>query len=207
MYHGDQNEHVFKWVSWSDSVTTKVLFNKGGGSPFGAEHEMLQYVLRSGWNFITHNFTSDDKLLLAFGSQILHVALLIVFNGVLALIYRFGLFQSYRINGLEHPSRELVIATLKKLTISNILTTVLLYYTYDFFVWLGLRSNEIPSDSVILFQLLCCVLIEDFGFYWSHRLLHHRWLYKRFHKQHHDYKVCTRWCGRVLKSYDRLPLG
>jgi len=31
------------------------------------------------------------------------------------------------------------------------------------------------------------MIVEDFGFYWGHYLLHLPALYKRFHKQHHEY--------------------
>ena len=32
------------------------------------------------------------------------------------------------------------------------------------------------------------MFVNDAGFYWTHRMLHHPSLYARFHKQHHEYK-------------------
>ena len=32
------------------------------------------------------------------------------------------------------------------------------------------------------------MLTEDFFFYWGHRLMHLPYLYKRIHKQHHEFK-------------------
>lgn len=34
-----------------------------------------------------------------------------------------------------------------------------------------------------------CILMDDFFFYWGHRLLHHPLLYSRIHKEHHEYTV------------------
>ncbi len=34
-------------------------------------------------------------------------------------------------------------------------------------------------------SLLICFLVHDVWFYWLHRLLHTRWMYKRFHATHH----------------------
>ena len=31
------------------------------------------------------------------------------------------------------------------------------------------------------------MVVEDFGFFWSHRILHHPFLYKHLHKKHHEY--------------------
>jgi sterol desaturase/sphingolipid hydroxylase (fatty acid hydroxylase superfamily) len=33
------------------------------------------------------------------------------------------------------------------------------------------------------------MVVEDFTFYWSHRLLHTPFLYKNFHKIHHEYNT------------------
>lgn len=40
--------------------------------------------------------------------------------------------------------------------------------------------------SVILFQIAFYFIIEDFIFYWGHRVLHTKWLYKHVHSVHHE---------------------
>ncbi|CAN0908640.1 Methylsterol monooxygenase 1-2 [Linum grandiflorum] len=45
----------------------------------------------------------------------------------------------------------------------------------------------LPSGWEILAQFLVYFLIEDYTSYWIHRLLHHKWVYERSHKVHHEY--------------------
>jgi len=40
----------------------------------------------------------------------------------------------------------------------------------------------------MLFHIFIFILVEDFLFYWSHRLLHHPKIYKHIHKKHHEFK-------------------
>ena len=47
--------------------------------------------------------------------------------------------------------------------------------------------ESFPSVLEFAFQILFSIFCEDFFFYWSHRLLHTPWLYKRIHKRHHEY--------------------
>jgi sterol desaturase/sphingolipid hydroxylase (fatty acid hydroxylase superfamily) len=44
-----------------------------------------------------------------------------------------------------------------------------------------------PSFFEIAFQLCFCMLIEDFVFYQSHKLLHTNYFYNKVHKVHHEY--------------------
>jgi len=45
----------------------------------------------------------------------------------------------------------------------------------------------VPSPGVFLAQLAIVFVVDDFGFYWVHRALHHyRWLYRRVHRYHHE---------------------
>lgn len=39
----------------------------------------------------------------------------------------------------------------------------------------------------VLFELGICILVEEFGFYYSHRFLHSKHVYKYIHKQHHEW--------------------
>jgi len=48
--------------------------------------------------------------------------------------------------------------------------------------------DELPSLGLFLFQMLWMMVMEDFTFYWSHKLLHHPKLYPYIHKVHHESK-------------------
>ena len=49
--------------------------------------------------------------------------------------------------------------------------------------------NGIPSRKAFIMQLIFCVIIEDFLFHMSHRLLHYKKIYPYIHKIHHQHRV------------------
>lgn len=49
------------------------------------------------------------------------------------------------------------------------------------------RLEDLPSIPVFVCQVLFLIIVEDFLFYWGHRLLHLPALYRHFHKWHHEY--------------------
>ncbi|KAG8184709.1 hypothetical protein JTE90_013096 [Oedothorax gibbosus] len=49
-------------------------------------------------------------------------------------------------------------------------------------------SHRLPKFHTFVFDMVVQILTEEVFFYYSHRLLHHPLLYRRFHKRHHEWK-------------------
>ncbi|KAF3573725.1 hypothetical protein F2Q69_00063697 [Brassica cretica] len=64
----------------------------------------------------------------------------------------------------------------------------LMMASYPVFTAMGMRSSfPLPSWKEVSGQILFYFIIEDFVFYWGHRILHSKWLYKNVHSVHHEY--------------------
>jgi len=50
-----------------------------------------------------------------------------------------------------------------------------------------LRISELPTLVQLLQHFFVCSVVEELGFYFTHRALHHPLLYTRIHKIHHDF--------------------
>eukprot|EP00466_Bigelowiella_natans_P017488 jgi/Bigna1/39567/e_gw1.33.120.1 len=50
-----------------------------------------------------------------------------------------------------------------------------------------MEPGGVPGGWTIAWQIVVSILLEDFGFYWCHRLLHQDFLYGYVHKQHHQF--------------------
>jgi sterol desaturase/sphingolipid hydroxylase (fatty acid hydroxylase superfamily) len=111
-------------------------------------------------------------------------------NAFLYLCYHFNWFSKYRIQGQKFPEPALVKQALINDIISSLLGPFILYALYPIFKKWGMEvSGPIPSAGSIALQFLLFMVVNDTLFYWSHRLLHHRLIYKYIHKKHHTFKV------------------
>jgi len=76
-------------------------------------------------------------------------------------------------------------------------------------MWIAASTRFLPTFANVRFRAaeasvfnmipatLLCMLIAEFGFYWSHRLFHSRWLYRHVHSLHHRIEAPT-------SAYDAL---
>ncbi|XP_068701654.1 fatty acid hydroxylase domain-containing protein 2-like isoform X1 [Montipora foliosa] len=59
---------------------------------------------------------------------------------------------------------------------------------YKFYQWRGCScGTELPSFQWVLFEIAIYSLVDELGFYYSHRLFHHPAIYRHIHKIHHEW--------------------
>jgi sterol desaturase/sphingolipid hydroxylase (fatty acid hydroxylase superfamily) len=114
--------------------------------------------------------------------------------GIYTWFDRKKLFTRYKIQPNRYASDKQVKKAARLILKHQIFILLpLLGLSYWLFAQLGLNFswNEWPVFWMIVLQVLAFMFIEDFLFYWAHRMFHRPTLYKRIHKTHHEFVTPT----------------
>ncbi|CAH1123912.1 unnamed protein product [Ceutorhynchus assimilis] len=85
-------------------------------------------------------------------------------------------------------------------------SSYLMYYSMKWRGFPGIR--ELPTFHWVLYELAIHILVEEAAFYYSHRFLHSKHIYKYIHKQHHEWTapiaVTAIYCHPVEHIFSNL---
>jgi 4-alpha-methyl-delta7-sterol-4alpha-methyl oxidase len=87
---------------------------------------------------------------------------------------------------------------------NNALLTVLLLATWPLLRLSGIHTGPLPGAPVIVGQLLLFIVLDDFLYYWMHRLMHRPWLYRRVHIVHHRHRTPLAISGHYMHPVEFL---
>ncbi|XP_029527791.1 lathosterol oxidase-like [Oncorhynchus nerka] len=141
------------------------------------------------------------------------ISLLVVTNLGIAVLYLGLGWLSYQFifdhNRMKHPQflKNQVWLEIRhamtSLPIISIPTVVLFFIEVKGYSKLYDNVEESPMDwPFVLFSIIFFVLFTDGCIYWIHRFLHHRCIYKHFHKKHHVLKIPTPFASHAFHPLD-----
>lgn len=110
--------------------------------------------------------------------------------GGYALIHQLGIAPHLQVMKGKAPPPGLVRrATVEVLIAQALLLPASAWILFPAWRWMGGDpAAPLPSLYTIAAQLIACIFIQDTLFYWSHRALHTRWLFRKVHRKHHDFR-------------------
>ncbi len=85
--------------------------------------------------------------------------------------------------------------------------TICVFAVVDLIAFALISAGIIPIERqavnlpIVIVQVLAMIVLHDFWFYWMHRSLHHKLLFRRAHATHHISRTPTSWA-----AYSFAPL-
>ncbi|XP_037934838.1 fatty acid hydroxylase domain-containing protein 2 [Teleopsis dalmanni] len=151
--------------------------------------------LEIGWNKLLDATSDDPMLLWVFGSTIVVFTtywLYAAFFTIMDITNRPTFLRKYKIQpGQNEPvdQKRLINAIKVVLINQTVISTPIFYLLYK-----SVQSyqhlipvRELPTFKKFVFDMAVITILEEFMFYYAHRLLHHKSIYKYVHKKHHEW--------------------
>ena len=98
---------------------------------------------------------------------------------------------------------------IKRLAVSHVVFQLpMMFVFHEVAPLIGIRTDKVlPSWSSILIGCVFAFFVEDFYFYWVHRLLHWGAWYQYIHKIHHEYQAPIGMAAEYAHPLETLLLG
>ncbi|XP_044748654.1 fatty acid hydroxylase domain-containing protein 2 isoform X2 [Coccinella septempunctata] len=167
------------------------------------------------WDKILDNVGEDPFTLWVYGTAILSTSVYWIFGGIYTILdvtNKPAALRRYKIQpGTNEPvDRKKLLKVIWSVLLNQFAVGLPCSFFFYYMMWLrGLEPvRELPTFHWVLYELAIHILVEEAGFYYSHRFLHSRYLYKTIHKQHHEWTapiaVTAIYCHPVEHIFSNL---
>ncbi len=93
--------------------------------------------------------------------------------------------EKYRIQERVADPKKMIGPSIRYWLQNNLLMLVLVVLGWPLLRHSGVHLGPLPAWYVIVGQVLLFIVFDDFMYYWMHRTLHHKKLYRHVHGVHH----------------------
>jgi sterol desaturase/sphingolipid hydroxylase (fatty acid hydroxylase superfamily) len=115
-------------------------------------------------------------------------------------------FRHRRVSRGDPTGRQVareIAHSLRSIAIFGLVTGAVVYAAYSGYTRLYIRVEKYGWSWFFL-SIGVMVVLHDTYFYWTHRLMHHRRLYRLFHHTHHISTSPTPWAAYAFSPWEAL---